>query len=131
MKLIRSALNKLRAERPGRRFRSARREAESRKGGKMVRPMLLLLGVVLVAAGIFFMAVPGPGLPVLLAGLALISLASRRTARLLDRAEVLILQAADGARKRWTGAPPWVKIFLVTSGLLLAGALTYALLRVR
>jgi hypothetical protein len=62
------------------------------------RPVLLFLGVVLIAVGLFFMAVPGPGLPILVAGLFLISIVSRRTAHLLDRSEVMIGQLASGAK---------------------------------
>jgi len=42
----------------------------------------------LAAAGIVFLVVPGPGIPILAAGLALIAQESAVVARLLDRTEI-------------------------------------------
>jgi hypothetical protein len=128
MKGIRATLKKLREERPGRRFRRTRKEAEGARR-KLGRPVLLILGFGLIAAGLFFMAVPGPGLLILLTGLFLLSLVSRRTARLLDRSEVILRQVALWAQRRWSEAPRGVNVLLVAAGVLLTAALGYVLLR--
>ena len=45
-------------------------------------------GIVLTLVGAFFLAVPGPGIPILAVGLALIAQESSSLARWLDRTEV-------------------------------------------
>jgi hypothetical protein len=45
-------------------------------------------GVVLCLLGIFLLVVPGPGIPLLAAGAALLAQQSRGTAELLDRTEL-------------------------------------------
>jgi hypothetical protein len=73
---------------PGRRFQDRyRRKRESPRGG-LARCGAVCAGIVLTLAGIFFLAVPGPGIPILAVGLALIAQESRLAARFLDRAEV-------------------------------------------
>jgi hypothetical protein len=47
---------------------------------------------------VFFLAVPGPGIPILAVGLALVAQESKTTARLLDRAEIRLRRQW----KRWT-----------------------------
>jgi hypothetical protein len=44
--------------------------------------------VLLSLVGVFFLAVPGPGIPILAVGLALIAQESAALARWLDRAEL-------------------------------------------
>ena len=71
---------------PGRRFqeRYRRRRGDSawKRGG------FVCAGILLTLIGIFFLAVPGPGIPILLVGLALLAQTSATVARGLDRAEV-------------------------------------------
>jgi len=45
-------------------------------------------GALLCLVGLFFIAVPGPGIPILALGAALIAQQSLGTARLLDRTEL-------------------------------------------
>jgi hypothetical protein len=60
----------------------------------MARWAVILAGIGLTVVGTFFLAVPGPGIPILAVGLALVAQESASTARLLDRAEIRI-------RRRW------------------------------
>ena len=82
---------------PGRRFQERYRRKSSSERGRMARYAVILGGIALCLVGVFFLAVPGPGIPILAVGLALIAQESRRTARLLDRAEVRIRRRL----KRW------------------------------
>jgi hypothetical protein len=52
------------------------------------RCAVVLAGIGLTLVGIFFLAVPGPGIPILAVGLALIAQESEGTARALDRTEL-------------------------------------------
>jgi hypothetical protein len=73
---------------PGRRFQERYRRKASSERGRLARYAVILAGVALTLIGIFFLAVPGPGIPILAVGLALIAQESAVTARLLDRAEL-------------------------------------------
>jgi hypothetical protein len=73
---------------PGRRFQERYRLMQREKGSAWRRCVFVCAGVVLSLVGLFFMAVPGPGIPILAIGLALIAQESAAVARLLDRAEV-------------------------------------------
>jgi hypothetical protein len=73
---------------PGRRFRQRYRRKSSTERGRTARYAVILAGVGLTLVGFFFLAVPGPGIPILAVGLALVAQESKGLARLLDRAEI-------------------------------------------
>jgi hypothetical protein len=73
---------------PGRRFQERYRRMRKEKGSVWKRCAFVCGGVLLSLVGLFFMAVPGPGIPILAVGLALIAQESAVMARLLDRAEL-------------------------------------------
>ena len=73
---------------PGRRFQERYRRKSSSGRGRLARCAVILAGIALTLIGIFFLAVPGPGIPILAVGLALIAQESAVMARLLDRAEI-------------------------------------------
>lgn len=73
---------------PGQRFQERYRRRQQQKGSAWKRCAFVGGGILLSLAGIFFLAVPGPGLLILAAGLALVAQESAVMARLLDRAEV-------------------------------------------
>ncbi len=73
---------------PGRRFQDRYQRKQEARGSLWKRCALVCAGVVLALVGTFFLAVPGPGIPILLVGLALIAQESAVAARLLDRAEL-------------------------------------------
>lgn len=73
---------------PGRRFQERYRRMHSKSTSTWKRCALFCAGVVLTLVGIFFLAVPGPGIPILVIGLALIAQESASLARWLDRTEV-------------------------------------------
>jgi hypothetical protein len=71
---------------PGRRFQERYRKRQGDSAWK--RCAVICAGIVLTLVGVFFLVVPGPGLPILLVGLALLAQTSATVARGLDRAEV-------------------------------------------
>ena len=73
---------------PGRRFRERYRRKTSSERGRLARYACILAGIGLTMVGVFFLAVPGPGIPILAVGLALVAQESKAMARLLDRAEI-------------------------------------------
>ena len=60
----------------------------ARNTGAWKRCAFFAAGIVLTLVGVCFLALPGPGLPILVVGLALIAQESVTMARLLDRTEL-------------------------------------------
>jgi len=73
---------------PGRRFQERYRRMHTDKTSLWKRCGWVCAGVLLSLVGVFFLAVPGPGIPILAVGLALIAQESAAMARWLDRAEL-------------------------------------------
>jgi hypothetical protein len=73
---------------PGKRFQERYRRMQEDKAGVWKRCAFVCGGILLSLVGLFFMAVPGPGIPILAVGLALVAQESAVMARLLDRTEV-------------------------------------------
>jgi hypothetical protein len=73
---------------PGRRFQERYRRMHADKASLWKRCACVCAGVLLSLVGVFFLAVPGPGIPILAVGLALIAQESAALARWLDRAEL-------------------------------------------
>ena len=88
---IRRELRALRDDEPGARFENGYERTHMRN--KVLRMVVLALGVVLMASAAVTFFLPGPNFVLVLAGLALIAGQSRTIARLVDRAEV--------AGRRW------------------------------
>jgi hypothetical protein len=75
---------------PGQRFQDRYQRRSRSERGRLARCTAASAGVVLTVLGIFFLFVPGPGIPILAVGLALIAQESAGAARFLDRAELRI-----------------------------------------
>jgi hypothetical protein len=73
---------------PGRRFRQLYERKRASAGGRIYRCAAAALGALLCVVGIVFLAIPGPGIPVLAIGAALVAQQSRTAAELLDRTEL-------------------------------------------
>ncbi|HSA68386.1 MAG TPA: PGPGW domain-containing protein [Burkholderiales bacterium] len=85
---------------PGRRFQGRYRRKRRDKGSGWKRCALVCGGIALALVGVFFMAVPGPGIPILAIGLALVAQESAAMARLLDRTELRLRRLWKRVRKR-------------------------------
>ena len=73
---------------PGRRFQDRYQRRKESDRGKLARCAAVFAGIALTIVGVFFLAAPGPGIPILAVGLALIAQESAAAARFLDRTEV-------------------------------------------
>jgi hypothetical protein len=78
-------------------------------------------GIILIAVGLFFCLVPGPGLPFLILGAAILSERSLTVARALDWTEIKVRKAIGLARVWWTRAPLRKKVAVVVLGVLALG----------
>ena len=83
----------------GERFQQRYREKrkEGKRGPK--RALSIIAGAVLIAAGLFMLVAPGPGILVLVVGCALVAEESNTMARFLDWGEVRIRRAISALRK--------------------------------
>jgi hypothetical protein len=73
---------------PGRRFQERYKRKQREKGSAWKRCAFVIAGIALSLVGVFLLAFPGPGIPVLAIGLALVAQESSAMARFLDRAEI-------------------------------------------
>jgi Putative transmembrane protein (PGPGW) len=73
---------------PGRRFQDRYRRKHAQNASAWKRCAWFCAGILLTLVGVFFLAVPGPGIPILAVGLALLAQESVTLARWLDRTEL-------------------------------------------
>lgn len=83
----RGAVQQLRQAPPGERF-ARFAQWQARRPGLWRKLMLRLLGVLLLAGGLVLLVLPGPGLLMLIAGLALLSADLPPLSAALDRGEM-------------------------------------------
>jgi hypothetical protein len=85
---------------PGRRFQERYRRMHSKGTSAWKRCAFVAAGILLTLVGVFFLAVPGPGIPILVVGLALVAQESSTLARGLDRTEVRLRRWWKKVRRR-------------------------------
>ena len=113
-----------RADAVGHRFRNHERRLQD--GPMIVRVTSFVLGVLLVVVGIIFCFIPGPGVPVIVFGLALLAGESKVLAGWLDRAEPPIRRRARGVGRWWKHLRPIARVALVAAGATVGAGLSYA-----
>jgi Putative transmembrane protein (PGPGW) len=109
---------------PGERFVRLRR-AQNEIGG-WTGIALALLGAVLVAAGVVFLFVPGPGTVLIAFGAALLAPRSLWLANRLDDLEVLLRRLALKAVRFWRSASIPVRAAVILAGTTIAAGAAYA-----
>jgi uncharacterized membrane protein YbaN (DUF454 family) len=113
-------LRRVRDDRPGERFRNHRERMKRRK--KWHSAIALAAGLVLIAVGIVLLFIPGPGTPLIVLGLALLSSHSQRIGDLMDRAEPKLRAAARRIAREWKLLPMRAKTGVVLAGAALIAA---------
>lgn len=103
-----------REDRPGKRFANHHERAH-RSPSKAKRVARIAVGALLLAGGVAMLFIPGPGLLVMLFGVALFAGESKRLASLLDRAEVW-------TRDWWKHASMPMRVGVVGAAALVAAA---------
>jgi hypothetical protein len=87
---------------PGSRFEDQYDEQrKDKKKGAIGRVLRIIGGLVLIPVGVFFLAVPGPGLLVIAVGAVLIAREFKFAARFLDTVEVQTRRALKWVQGRW------------------------------
>ena len=117
----------LRKGRPGRRFQERyERNQKGRKAKSALRRFLYpAIGVIILAAGIVFCFIPGPGLPLVFLGGALLAERSWPIARAMDWGEVTLRKLLRWAKAWWCEASVATRNIIVALGTFLIAAVGY------
>lgn len=108
---------------PGERFAGYRERLRKQDGrGRAAR---ITVGVLLTAAGVAMLVLPGPGVLGILFGVALIAGESRRVANAFDRLERWGRRMGNRAQHRWRVLGVPARVVVVTLAAALAGAGTW------
>jgi len=121
-------LEALRHDPPGERFQ--RQYERLRHHGRALRVVMGIGGGLLVAAGIAFLILPGPGLPLLVVGLGLLAGLSRALARALDRAEPFLRAQLHRLVQRWRQLTRYGKAAIVAAGVVITGGVGVAVVQI-
>lgn len=119
-----------REDAPGERFQKRFERRHQSRPNPFQKILFMGGGILVMAAGLFFLPAPGPGTVILLIGAALVAQESLTAARLLDRAEVFARKIADRSRQVWRGLPVPAKILLVLLAAALLAAAAWGAYRV-
>lgn len=111
-----------RDDKPGERFRNHRERMKHRS--KSHAAVAIGLGVLLLAGGVVLLFIPGPGIPLIIFGVALIGAHSAKLSSALDRAEPALRDKAHDAKRWWKSLPRPRKGLLIAAA---SAAVTLAL----
>ena len=88
LKHTKQSWRRFKAGLPGRRFQQQFRLRQRFRSGAARKALFMAAGILIVAAGIFLLFVPGPGIIILLVGAVLVAQQSSLAARAFDRIEI-------------------------------------------
>jgi uncharacterized protein (TIGR02611 family) len=109
----------------GERFERYYRARHETQKGLLKKTLLITVGSVIMAAGIIFLAIPGPGLLVMLGGAALIARESLFVSRLFDRLEPRLWRLTEWCEAKWKSLSPSSRILLIALALVLGAFALY------
>jgi hypothetical protein len=109
----------LKHDRPGERFDNHRERMD--KGPTWKKVVRAVAGFTLIAVGIVFCILPGPGTVGIVLGLALLAGMSRPIARLMDRIEPKLRHVARRARAFWRRSSTPMRVVLLGSAAIVVG----------
>ena len=118
-----------RHDEPGQRFENhyQRMRQQGSRVGAIGR---VAAGLVLIAAGIVMLFIPGPGIIVMLFGFGLLGGESKAIARRMDRVEPALRERVRRAKRWWRFATWPTRSLVIAIAALAAGAAGYAALRI-
>lgn len=122
---VKAEWHKFRDDRPGERFCNHRERA--REHSRRHNIVSLALGVLLLAGGVVLLFIPGPGLLLIVFGLALVASHSRRLSEGLDRVEPKLRRSGRRMTRWWRARSHAQKIGLVIGALVIASAALMAI----
>lgn len=87
------------------------------------------LGLLLMAAGAIMLVIPGPGIPVLIAGAVLIAREVKPAARVLDWLDVHIRRALKAMKREWKQSSTVLRGCMIAGVLAGAGVIGFAVVK--
>lgn len=111
---------------PGKRFQERYHRGHHTGKGGLRKLLFIGSGILVLAAGVFFLPAPGPGFLILLVGAGLLAEGSLVAARVLDWTEIRLRRLAAWGLRVWRGASLPVRIALVFAAILFALGAGYA-----
>jgi hypothetical protein len=106
---------------PGTRFQQYHLRRHYAGRGRLRKLLVMTAGTVFFAAGIFFLAAPGPGLILLLAGASLIAEESYLAARAFDRIELWLLRIrrlAGRVARTWQRSTVFKRLIILLAAVI-------------
>ena len=88
---LKQSYRELKASPPGKRFQELHRRRA--RGSEARRPLVLSAATIVLATGVVFLIVPGPGIPLVILGFSLIAQELLPVARALDWLELRLREA--------------------------------------
>ena len=102
MQRLKKSWRELKAAKAGERFQERYRRSSGE--GPLRKVLFIGGGILVMAAGVFFLPAPGPGMLILVVGAGLIAEESLIAARALDWMEIRLRRFAKWARRAWRAA---------------------------
>jgi hypothetical protein len=122
---LKQSWQRFRRSKPGYRFQQRYYEKQQSRRSTVQKILVIAVGVLIFAAGIFFLAAPGPGMIVLLIGASLIAEQSLVAARALDGAELRLRSLYAKSLRLWRRASPAIRLWIVICALAIVAALAF------
>lgn len=105
-KKLKQTWRRLKAANPGLRFQQEFRRRHSAGRSPIQKALLIVGGLLLMAAGFLLLFIPGPGLVFLIAGGLLIAQQSLVAARVLDWSEIRLRKLFAWSLRAWRRSSP-------------------------
>jgi hypothetical protein len=110
---------------PGRRFQSYYRKAHGAGGLRAKNLLQIGLGLLLLIVGGIMLVIPGPGIPVVVAGAVLVARHVKPAAKSLDWIDVHARRVIRAGLREWREATVLLRSLMVAGGVAAAGAVAY------
>ena len=120
---------RLKAGKPGQRFQQEFRRRHSTGHSPIQKALLIVGGLLLMAAGFLLLFIPGPGLVFLFVGGFLIAQQSLVAARLLDWSEVRLRNLLTWSLRAWRRTSTSLKVLLVAAAVVVLGAVGFGVFK--
>jgi len=113
---------------PGERFISYNRRVK--KASTASRVLRIGVGLLLFAAGVIMLVIPGPGILFMVFGLACFGGESTWVSKLLDKLELKARAGWQWCKRKWRAMPLVGKVTVAVIGVALAAGAAYVMYRV-
>ena len=119
---VKQTWRRFKAGDPGQRFRQEFRRHHSAGRSPIQKALLIVGGLLLMAAGLFLLFIPGPGLVFLFVGGFLIAQQSVVAARVLDWSETRLRKLLAWSLRAWRRSSITLKLLFVVVAVVVLGA---------